>query len=90
MTQIQNKKRNGNQDPDRLRDLPERLEFTDNPEDTEVPAPANISQEWHQGSTVLKLTSQKTEIAKECLRTRSTRAPCRRRTGEAPQAEKVW
>ena len=53
---------------DRLRDLPEWLkEFTENLEDTEVPATAHIShdsdseslQQWHSGSTVFTLTSQK-------------------------------
>ena len=45
--QNQNKQRDGNRDSDdRLRDLLEWLkEFTNNPEDTEVPAPAQISQD---------------------------------------------
>ena len=57
----QNKKRDGNRDwDDCLRDLPEWLEeFTDKPQDTEVHAPAHISQDldserpWYQnqGST---------------------------------------
>ena len=69
-----NKKGDGSRDADDLlRDLPEWLEeFTDHLEDT--PALAHISQESDserpskvvskQGSIVLKLTSQKTEIAK--------------------------
>ena len=46
-TQNKNKKRDGNRDSDeRLRDLPEWLEeFTDNLEDTELHAPARISQD---------------------------------------------
>ena len=46
-TQNKNKKRDGSRDADdRLRDLPESLEeFTDNPEDTELHAPAHISQD---------------------------------------------
>ena len=92
ITPIQNKKRNGNQDLDRLRDLPERLEeFTDNPEDTEVPAPANISQDSN-AERPAKVASRKhsiyTHLPKDrnceaCLRTKMTRAPCRRCTGEA-------
>ena len=46
-TQNKNKKRNGNRDSDdRLRDLLEWLdEFTDNPEDAELPASAHSSQD---------------------------------------------
>ena len=46
-TPNQNKKRSGNRDSDdRLRDLPEWLEeLTDNQEDTEMPAPAHVSQD---------------------------------------------
>ena len=67
------KKRDGSRDADdSLRDLPEWLEeFTDNPEDTEVHAPAHISQDSDSESPtkavsksgVLKLTSSRTEIA---------------------------
>ena len=47
-------------------------EVTDNLEDAEVPAPAHISHDsdsdvlrkWRLGSTVFKLTSEKTEMAK--------------------------
>ena len=78
------KKRDGSRDADdRLRDLPGWLdEFTDNLEDTEVQAPAHISQDsvserptkvWYpnQGSTVFILTSQKTEIAKSACEPKS-------------------
>ena len=46
-TQQQNKKRDGYRcSDDRLRDLPQcPEEFTDNLEDTEVPAPAHISRD---------------------------------------------
>ena len=73
ITQNQNKKRDGNRDSDdRLRDLPEWLEeFSDNLEDTELHAPAHISQDLDQEQKVVSksrsilfiLTSQKTEIA---------------------------
>ena len=45
----------------------------------------NVLRKWHQnqGSTVFILTSTKTEIAKYACETKMTRAPCRRRTGEA-------
>ena len=58
---------------DRLRDLQEWFEeFTENLEDTEVPAPAHIShdsdserpQKWQAGSTVFCVISPKIEIAK--------------------------
>ena len=77
-TQNKNNKRDGSRDSDdRLRDLPEWLEeFTDNPEDTEVHAPAHISQDsdserstkvgWTSRKQSYLLTSQKTEIAKSC------------------------
>ena len=49
----------------------------------------NGLQKWHPGSTVFLLTSQKIENCEVCLRTKMTRALCRRRTGEAvPRAEK--
>ena len=79
---------------DRLRDLPEWLEeFTDNLEDTELPAPAHISQD-SDSERPTKVVSQSrkhsvyTHFPKDrncdvCLRTRITRSPCRRRTGEA-------
>ena len=97
----QNKKRDGSGDSaDRLRDLPQWLEeFTDNLEDTEVPAPAHISQDSDsEYPTTVATTSSKHSIfphfpkdrnCKVCLRTKMTGAPCRRRTGEAvPRAEK--
>ena len=60
----------------RLQDLPEWLEeFTDNLEDTEVPAPAHLAQDsdsnrptkvvyQNPGGTIFIFTSHKTEIAK--------------------------
>ena len=70
-TQKQDRKRDGNRDSDdRLRDLPEWLdEFTDNVEDTEVPAPAHISRDsdserLKKVASKSRLTSQKTVIAK--------------------------
>ena len=82
---------------DRLRDLPEWLEvFTDNLEDTEVSAPAQISHD-SDSERPTKVASRKHSIfshfpkdrnCEVCLRTKMTRAPCRRRTGEAvPRAE---
>ena len=85
---------------DRLRDLPQWLEeFTDNLEGTEVHAPAHISQD-SDSERPTKVVSKSgnhsfyTHFPKDrncevCLRTKMTRAPCRRRTGEAlPRAEK--
>ena len=83
---------------DRLRDLPDSLEqFTDNLEDTEVLAPARISHDSDSESPT-KVSSKKHSIfthfpkdrnCEVCLRTKMTRAPCRRRTGEAvPRAGK--
>ena len=51
----------------------------------------NVLRKWYQnqGSTVFTLTSQTTEITKSACEPKMTRAPCRRRTGEAlPRAEK--
>ena len=92
-------KRDDNRDSDdRLRHLPEWLEeFTDNLEVTEVLAPAHISQD--SGSERLtnvapRKHSMFTHFPNDrecevCLRTKMTRALCRRRTGEAPpRAEK--
>ena len=48
-------------------------------------------QKWRHknGSTVLKLTSQKDRNCDMCLRTKITRVPCRRRNeGSIPRAEK--
>ena len=96
-----NKKRDNNRDSDdRLRDLLEWLEEpTENLEDTEVPAPAHISQD-SDSERHAKVVSKsrkhcvyaqfpKDRNCEVCLRTKMTRAPCRRRTGEAlPRAEK--
>ena len=41
----------------------------------------NVLSEWHQGSTALRLTSQKDPNCEVCKRTTITRAPCTRRTG---------
>ena len=77
---------------DRLRDLPEWLEeFTENLEDTEELVPANLS---HDSDTerptevISRKHSIYTHFPKDrncevCLRTKMTRAPCRRRTGDA-------
>ena len=84
----------------RLRDLSEWLEeFTENLEDTEMPAPAHISHDSDSERST-KVASRRhsiyTHFPKDtnceiCKRTKMTRAPCRRRTGEAvPRAEKVW
>ena len=49
----------------------------------------NILRKWHPRSTVFILTSQKKRNCEVCRRTKITRAPCRRRTGEpVPRAEK--
>ena len=52
----------------------------------------NVPRKWYQNqrNTVLTLTSEKKKRNSEvCLPTTMTRAPCRRRTGEAlPRAEK--
>ena len=51
----------------------------------------NVLPKWYQnqGSEELKLTSTKDRNCEVCLRTKMTRAPCRRRPGEAPpRAEK--
>ena len=74
-------------------------EFTENLEDTEMPAPAHISQDSDSerpAKVVTKSTKHRiyTHFPKDrncevCLRNKMTRAPCRRRTGEAPpRAEK--
>ena len=89
------KKGDGNRDSDnRFRDLPEWLDWlTENLEDTEVPAPAHISQDSDsERPTKVASKSRKHSIythfprdrnCEVCLRTKMTRAPCRRRTGEA-------
>ena len=67
------KKDNQQATGNRLRDLPEWLEeFTENLEDTEVPANAHISRDsdserltkWYRGSTILILTTRTTDVAK--------------------------
>ena len=80
----------------RLRDLPEWLEeFTDNLEDTEVHAPAHISQD-SDSELPTNVASRKHSIytrfpkdsnCEVCKRTKMTRALCRKRNGEA---EKIW
>ena len=94
-----NRKKGNNQATrSRLRDLPEWLEeFTENFEDTEVPALANTSH-GSDSERPAKVATRKhsigTHIPKDrnfeiCKRTKMTRAPCRKRTGEAvPRAEK--
>ena len=92
-TKDQNKKRdNKGAAGDYLRDFLEWLEkFTDNPEDTEVLAPAHINQ-GPDSERPTKVAPRKhsidTHFSKDrncevCLRTKITRALCRRRTGEA-------
>ena len=81
----------------RWRDLEWLKESTENPEDTEVLAPAHVSHD-SDSERPTKVTLGKhsvhTHFPKDrncqvCLRTKMTRAPCRRRTGEAvPRAEK--
>ena len=94
----QKKKDNKGTTGNRLRDFPEWLqEFTDNLEDTEVPASAYISHD-SDSERLTKVASRKHGIhthfpqdrnCEICQRTKITRAPCRRRTGEAvPRAEK--
>ena len=85
---------------DPLADLPFWLEdFTDNLEPTEVHAPAHISQDSdseHPSKVATKSRKHSiyTYLPKDrdcdvCLRTKITRTPCRRRTGEAlSRAEK--
>ena len=83
-----------------MADLPEWLqEFKENLIDTEFPASAHSSPDsdserptkvvQNQGSIVVFPHFPKDPHCEVCLRTRMTRAPCRRRTGEAlPRAEK--
>ena len=83
-----------------MRDLPEWLEeFTDNLEDKELHAPAHISQDSDSERPAKVVSKSKkhsvyTHFPKDrncevCVRTKMTRAPCTRRTGEAlPRAEK--
>ena len=100
-TKFKNKKTDGNRDSDDLfRDLPEWLEeFTDNLEDTELHAPAHISQDSYSERPTKVVSKPRkhsiyTHFPKDrncevCFQTKMTRAPSRRRTGEAgPRAEK--
>ena len=94
-TKNKNEKRDDSRDSgDCLRDLPEWLEeFTDNLEDTVMPVPAYSSRDSDSDrptKVVSKLRKHSfcTHFPKDrnceiCLRTKMTRAPCRRRTGEA-------
>ena len=80
-----------------LRDHPECFEeFTENLEDTETPVPAHVSQDL-DSERPTKVVSKhsfythfpKYRNCKVCVRTKMTRAPCRRRTGDAvPRATK--
>ena len=101
-TQNKNLKRGDSRDADDcFRDLLEWLEeCTDNLEDTEEHAPAHICQDSDSESPANVVSKSRkhsiyTHFPKDrncdvCLRTQMTRAPCRRRTGEAPpQAEKL-
>ena len=76
---------------DRLQDLPEWLEdFTENLEDTKVPASANIphdSDSERPMKVALRMHSIYAHFPKDqncevCKRTKITRALCTRRTGE--------
>ena len=100
-TQNRCKKRdNRRNSDDPLADLPEWLEeFKENLVDTELPASAHSTQESdleHPTKVTTKLRKHNIESNflkyrnyDVCLRTKVTRAPCRRRTGEAlPRAEK--
>ena len=89
---------------DQSQDVPEWLQnFTENFEDPEIPAPAHISREDSDlehptkvvGKSKLRKRSFEIHFPQDwncdvCLRTKITRSPCRRRTGEAslPRAEK--
>ena len=73
-------------------------EFTENLEDTEVPAPAHTSHD-SDSEGLAKVASRKHSIfthfpkdrnCEVCLRNKMTRAPCRKRTGTAVlRAEKL-
>ena len=85
---------------DRLGDLPEWLEpFTENLKDTETLAPAQVSQDSDSERTTKVAEKSmmhttfthfpKSRDCDACFRTKITRAPCRRRTGEVlPRGEK--
>ena len=60
---------------------------TQNSQDSDPERPTKVVSKSRKHSIIL--ISQKTENCEVCLRTKMTRAPCRRRTGEAPpRAEK--
>ena len=98
-TQDKKKRRDNNQaSEDRWRYLPEWLvEFTENLEDAQVPAPAHASHD-SDSERPTKAASRKHSIethfpkdrnCEVCSRTKITRAPCKRRAGEAvPRAVK--
>ena len=81
------KKDNSRDADDPLGDLPEWLEeFTDNPEDTEVPASANTSHDSDSGRPA-KVAARKhgsyshfpeDRNCEVCLRTKMSRAVCRK------------
>ena len=87
---------------ERLRNLPEWLEeFTDSLEDTETPVLAHVSQDTdsERPAKVASRTRRhsifthfpKDRNCEVCMWTKITKAPCRRRTGEAvPRAEKKF
>ena len=94
----QNKKKGDNDGASGLRNFPERFEeFTENVEETEVPAPVHIFLTT-QGQNGLQVASRKHSIfthfpkdrnCEVCLRSKMKRASCRRRTGETvPRTEK--
>ena len=91
-TQNKNKKRDGNRDSDdRLRDLPEWLEeFADNLQDTEVHAPAHISEDSDsEGFTKAVSESMMHSVKTHFPKDRNC-GVCLRTTGEAPpRAEKL-
>ena len=69
----------------RLRDLPEWSSQT--LLGTQI---RNVLRKWQPGSMVFVLTSQKDRSCEICKQTKITRAPCRRRSGEAaPRTENV-
>ena len=103
-TETENPSKNDNEEVrgDPLRDLPEWLEeFTENLVDDSVPEHRDASSSSHEllSEPRAKVVSGKhsifTHFPKDrhcdiCLRTKITRAPCRRRTGPVvPRAEKL-
>ena len=100
-TQNMNKKRDNNRaSEDRLRDLPEWLEeFTDNLEDTEVPAHAHISQD-SDSERLTKVAPRKHSIfthfpkdpnCEVCLRTKMTKGSLQKTHLRcSTSSRKVW